>query len=524
MWHYNQLKEVDDMDDQNKIASIVVLAKNIIKHIQNRLYMQYHFLEQAIYRLNMVEIMDEQLSFATNGVKLYYNPKSLLERFQKNSEMEQRRFLHSILHCIYMHPFCQCEGGERLWSLACDIAVEATILTQLDAFPLDSDHKKLKIIKEIENMVLLITVHEVYRCLSMHSFNIEEWEALFSMDEHMWLRSNEEAQMDLDAQGEEKHETKDQSSDDYVEQSKQGTDSNDASRQKTDDAETADHDKAGDANENGEPAQGGNDAQKNIVSGASLVLQTWRNLTIDERDMAAKHWKEASRRIKVDMETYSRGMVLSEVMQKNIANLTRDQMDYSAFLRLFAVTTEKMMLDMDAFDYMYYTYGLGLPGRKKLLIEPLEYKDILLVREFVIALDTSGSCWTGVHKFLKKTFSVLKSTEAFASTVNIHIVQCDDKIRDDCVIHDLSQIDTFMQKYKINGCGGTSFVPVFDYVDQLIAAGEFKHLSGLIYFTDGWGEYPCRVPEYKTAFIFLERYVDRHVPSWALKYYWKEED
>ena len=56
MWHYNQLKEVDDMDDQNKIASIVALAKNIIKHIQNRLYMQYHFLEQAIYRLNMVEI------------------------------------------------------------------------------------------------------------------------------------------------------------------------------------------------------------------------------------------------------------------------------------------------------------------------------------------------------------------------------------------------------------------------------------------------------------------------------------
>ena len=66
---------------------------------------------------------------------------------------------------------------------------------------------------------------------------------------------------------------------------------------------------------------------------------------------------------------------------------------------------------------------------------------------------------------------------------------------------------------------GTDFRPVFTYVDKLIEQREFENLKGLIYFTDGYGTYPSRKPNYDTAFVFLdEDYVETpDVPAWAIK-------
>ena len=56
------------------------------------------------------------------------------------------------------------------------------------------------------------------------------------------------------------------------------------------------------------------------------------------------------------------------------------------------------------------------------------------------------------------------------------------------------------------------------YVDELVRQGEFGDLRGLIYFTDGYGIFPGKMPAYKTAFVFLEEdYRDTDVPSWAIK-------
>ena len=39
-----------------------------------------------------------------------------------------------------------------------------------------------------------------------------------------------------------------------------------------------------------------------------------------------------------------------------------------------------------------------------------------------------------------------------------------------------------------------------------------------IYFTDGYGVYPNRMPGYRTAFVFLEEgYRDADVPLWAVR-------
>ena len=71
---------------------------------------------------------------------------------------------------------------------------------------------------------------------------------------------------------------------------------------------------------------------------------------------------------------------------------------------------------------------------------------------------------------------------------------------------------------QIRGLGGTDFRPVFRYVDKLRQNQEFTNLKGLIYFTDGCGEFPAQKPDYDTAFVFVDdEYNNPDVPAWAMK-------
>lgn len=153
------------------------------------------------------------------------------------------------------------------------------------------------------------------------------------------------------------------------------------------------------------------------------------------------------------------------------------------------------------------------------LIEPLEYKEVKAIKEFVVAIDTSAST-SGelVQKFVQKTYNILKSTESFFTKINLHIIQCDTKIQEDRKITCQEEFDEYLKTMEIRGLGGTDFRPVFEYVDELRRAGEFTNLKGLIYFTDGYGVFPSRKPEYETAFVFVEDgYNIPSVPPWAIK-------
>ena len=201
-----------------------------------------------------------------------------------------------------------------------------------------------------------------------------------------------------------------------------------------------------------------------------------------------------------------------------LAALNRERYDYEAFLKKFAVMGEVMKINDDEFDYIFYTYGLKLFENMP-LIEPLEYKEVKRIRDFVIAIDTSGS--TGgemVQTFLNKTYNILESTESFFSKVNIYIVQCDAEIQEVVRITKKEEFDEYIQHMTIKGLGGTDFRPVFAYVDQLVREKAFTNLKGMIYFTDGMGTFPARKPDYKTAFVFVrDEFNNPDVPPWAIK-------
>lgn len=244
--------------------------------------------------------------------------------------------------------------------------------------------------------------------------------------------------------------------------------------------------------------------------------ELWR--PTEEIQMTPQQWKKISERVKADLKAFTRNRTNTAGLEKNLAEATRDKYDYGAILRRFTVMGEDMTVNDEEFDYIYYTYGLEQFGNMP-LIEPLEYKDAKKVKEFVIALDTSASCRGPVVKaFLNKTYSLLKGSENFFTKINVHIIQCDNEVQSDTKITCDEDFQAFLAHGRLQGFGATDFRPVFDYVDSLLEQGEFENLKGLIYFTDGYGIYPERMPGYDVIFAFLEEDELRQpVPPWSMK-------
>lgn len=250
------------------------------------------------------------------------------------------------------------------------------------------------------------------------------------------------------------------------------------------------------------------------------------NMPLESREETEATWKTISERMQVDMETFAkeRGDHAGSMMQ-NLKAVNREKYDYTAFLKKFAVMGETMKINDDEFDYVFYTYGLKL-YEKMPLIEPLEYKDVKRMREFVIVLDTSGSV-SGelVQTFINKTYNILKNTESFFSKINLYIIQCDAEIQEVVKITSQDEFDDYIKNMKLHGFGGTDFRPAFGYIDELVKSGAFSRLKGIIYFTDGWGIFPEKKPAYDAAFVFIRQdYFNPNVPPWAIKLILDKED
>ena len=230
-------------------------------------------------------------------------------------------------------------------------------------------------------------------------------------------------------------------------------------------------------------------------------------------------WDGMRETMETEMETFSKkasdeaGELSRQVRIEN-----REQYDYREFLRKFSVMRETVQIDTDAFDYIYYDYGLRTYVNMP-LIEPLETKEVKKIEEFAVVIDTSMSCSEElVRRFLEQTYTVLSEAESFFTKMNIHVIQCDEKIQSDHIISSAEELADYMEHMEILGGGGTDFRPAFQYVDSLIQKKAFTGLKGLIYFTDGYGMFPVKMPSYDTVFVFMrDDYSDADVPSWAMK-------
>ena len=239
-----------------------------------------------------------------------------------------------------------------------------------------------------------------------------------------------------------------------------------------------------------------------------------------------KEWEEMRRKMQTEIELFSKEAAGdSPGLVEHLQAENRKRYDYREFLRKFSVLKEEMQVDMDSFDPIYYHFGMETYGNMP-LIEPLETREVKKVSEFVIVIDTSMSC-SGelVQRFLEETYGILSDSGNFFQKVNIHIIQCDEKVHSDVKITGAEELQEYMNSLELYGDGGTDFRPAFAYVEELMEKREFENLKGLVYFTDGYGLFPAKMPPYRTAFVFMEQEPeDVDIPAWAMKLVITEEE
>lgn len=104
------------------------MCTKILNLTRDVLYMDFPYFNAALHQLSYVT-MDDLVMTATDGVRLYYPSGQVLRLFRKNPVFLQRAYLHSLLHCLFLHPFLRGKREKSLWNLACDIAVEQLLDT-----------------------------------------------------------------------------------------------------------------------------------------------------------------------------------------------------------------------------------------------------------------------------------------------------------------------------------------------------------------------------------------------------------
>ena len=171
--------------------------------------------------------------------------------------------------------------------------------------------------------------------------------------------------------------------------------------------------------------------------------------------------------------------------------------------------------DMSSIDKMLYSYGLDLYGDVP-LIEPDEEGETFQFNTICIAIDTSGSCCgKTAQRFLTETASVLDGIKQLCTKGEIYLFQCDAQLQKEDYYGEIGEIEVEdWKEQKLYGFGGTSFVPVFDRIDELTKEG--KEIDALIYLSDGMGNYPTEKPEYPVCFVLPGKMDNRfdYIPDW----------
>lgn len=489
----------------DKLKRAEEIAVQILKYSRNELLVSLRFMDLALCKLEYR--MENLNSVATDGKYLYFNPKHIFLLYETGSSELNHTYMHTVFHCIFYHPFVNKTIDDPvLWDLACDIAVEG-IISELNMKQMESMNSPL-IAQELANIKSKygkLTAERLYR--KFLSTNIKPSEVmrlqkLFAFDEHFpWYAEEEQKGKSSQTQKNNQKSSQGKNQDELADDNDEDTDADE-----NDQASTQSEDSSSQNS-----ASGGDDKQDNFCGFGNQGEQ-------DDTD-AREEWQSISERVKVDIETASKewGDRSANLLQ-NITEVNRETYDYSEFLQKFSVMGEEMQINDDEFDYIFYTYGLQL-YKNVPLIEPLEYKDVKKIKEFVIAIDTSGSVHGElVKKFITKTYNILSQQTNFFTKINVHIIQCDAEIQKDDKITSKEEFEELMKNIELRGFGGTDFRPVFNYVDTLIRKGEFENLKGLIYFTDGYGTFPEKQPGYDTAFIFIDdEFGQPQIPVWAIK-------
>ncbi len=120
-----------------------------------------------------------------------------------------------------------------------------------------------------------------------------------------------------------------------------------------------------------------------------------------------------------------------------------------------------------------------------------------VIREIVFAIDTSGSI--SQKQFAIFISEVIGCIRQFGGKIKGTLIYCDAEIPEKGV-YDLDDVE---KSIPVGG-GGTSFVPVFEWIESNLN----NECAGLVYLTDGMGEFPKKEPSYPVLWVLVDLKVD----------------
>jgi hypothetical protein len=474
---------------ENEVRRAAELARDALILARDTLMLNLRFMEAALTKLEL--IADETVAdYMTDGLLLIFRPAHVIDSWRQSSESLARDILHIVLHCLFRHPFAENVKFDA-WDFACDVAVEGVIASlNLPAVYSPRAARQSELLAYYSAAVEPLTADRLYRVLTVEGdWQNSRW--MFYADDHAGWYDIEPfgGKSNLSASGGEE-------------------------RIGSPGSAPGDAPEAG----NGGDVSGGGFGDEGDSYGIPAAGCWCAINDAEAREEAARQWSEIAESARVRMETSPNlwGTGDGHLIQ-TIVELTRERFDYAGFLSRFCSWGEALEVSDEEFDYILYTYGLSNYGDMP-IIEPLEYCEAKRVREFVIAIDTSESVAGDlVRTFVVKSFNILKQRENFFTRINIHMLQSSTDVLDDQKITSAEELDGYFSSMTLHGFGGTDFRPVFKHVDDLIAAGEFENLKGLIYFTDGYGDFPVSAPSYEVAFVFCTESEPPAVPVWATR-------
>ena len=547
------------------------MGKRILDASRTDLYLSMRFLGPALHSLGF--IMDlSTTTVGTDAAYIRFNPNHLFRLYVDRPRRLNRTYLHMILHCVFRHMFTARKKEDReLWDLSCDIAV-TSIIDSMDyrAVAELTPEFRQRVYDRLQEEIHVLTAERIYQYFLERKRNyMEELQlaAAFALDDHsFWERMEDEENRDPEDGCK-----SDQDPDDEKKQDRDpGTDSPDekGADQKTPgdneekkDSESTSPDSRDPSGQDRDPGRkkSGQDSpsgrnKKDSPNGKKKDRgadppdrdgkgdgKNRRNSDRDpgNRDAGGRRqnrrlprlksaeelegdWKETSRRM--EAEILASGKEASDErgsLDRILSISNRRRTDYREFLRKFAILREVTTIDPDSFDYGFYHYGLEMYGNMP-LIEENEYREMNNLRTLVIAIDTSASCQDVlVQRFLNETASVLRSIGQFFATSSVYIVECDEHVQQEILLHGPDDLEKYASAFHVKGGFGTDFRPVFAWVEEKRRTGEIGDMQALMYFTDGMGVYPEKPTDYDTAFVFFndEEMDDTKVPDWAVRLY-----
>ena len=458
-----------------------ILAEEILLKAKTELTGNIHSLIRAINALQFVPTNEEDIF--TDAKNFYYNPQFILLRFKEDTSSVNRVLLHSILHCMLLHPFNIDFKDTALWNLSSDICVENIINNwNLNSTKSHKEAAQSMVINDISKSLKNLSAENIYYYLKVAGLSqetIKYYSDLFSDDVHkIWYKNKNFAFFEFD-----------------------------------DDEETVEarsiYKKAD--NRKGLSNESNDKIMYDAINGSAE----------EEKEL----WRKITPTVESDIEVLKNQGLMSGVETAVLKGVSRDKYDYSKFLKKLISIDETIEINDDEFDYIFYTYGLNT-YKNMPIIEPLEYAENAKVKKLFIAIDTSGSVkGEQVEKFIEKTYNILKSTDFFGKSTEVHIIQCDSEIKEIKILKSSQEIEEYIKNISLKGFGGTDFRPVFKYVDEIFTSSQKNEVNGLIYFTDGDGIYPKQMPKFKSLFVINDSCFDKSkMPLWATPLFIDNDD